>query len=57
MRKIQVIECEGTVKHDPTSSGYQYSVELLTDEYEDEKALRWVENKKVKVRIEIEEDQ
>lgn len=56
VQRLLVIECDGEIKRDVTSFGYQFHVDLNDDQYETTNTLRRFEGKKVRVRIEISED-
>jgi hypothetical protein len=57
VQKLLVIECDGTIKRDVTSYGYQFSVDLNDDQYLTTNTLRKLEGRKVRVRIEVTEDE
>lgn len=50
MKTVKVIECEGTVRRDPTSYGYQFFVNLDAENPD----IAEIEDMKVTVRIEVE---
>jgi hypothetical protein len=53
MQTIKAFECTADVKRDPTSYGYQWSLDLQTDEFLILQELRKLENKTIKIRVEI----
>jgi hypothetical protein len=53
VKTFKVIECTATVSRDPTSYGPQFSL-LLDTEHRDDYVLQANENKRIKVRVEIE---